>query len=182
MTDRTLFGDRLRRARERSRLTLPDVADRTKLSAARLRSLEEGVCASWPTGVYSRSYVRAYADLVGLDPAETVQEFVELFPQLAWANQDQYAEVAAVRARSRAAASAPLRLLIDEPPLPFWRAWLIRLALVLHRWATRSASPRAGAAGGYDPIDGQAAGEGAYEGMPATALEGAARGVASGSI
>lgn len=180
VTDRTLFGERLRRARERSRLTLPDVAHRTKLSAARLKSLEEGVCAGWPIGVYSRSYVRAYADLVGLDAAETVQEFVALFPQLAWAEQDQHAEVAAVRTRARAAAAAPLRLLIDEPPMPFWRAWLMRLALGLHRWSTGAAMP-APAGAGFDPDDGVPE-EGAYEGMPGSALDGAARGVAGGSI
>ena len=83
MTNRLLFASRLRRARER-RLTLQDLANHTKLSTALFESLEAGTCAGWPVGVYSRAHVRTYAELSGLDADETVKEFVDLFPHLAW--------------------------------------------------------------------------------------------------
>jgi transcriptional regulator with XRE-family HTH domain len=77
------FGQRLRRQRDRRRLTLAEVEARTKVSARLFRSLEEGDCARWPGGIYSRSYVRAYAVAVGMDPEETVAAFTACYPQFA---------------------------------------------------------------------------------------------------
>lgn len=131
MTDRALFGDRLRRARERSKLTLSQIAERTKIGAATLASLEQGECARWPAGVYSRSYVKTYAEAIGVDPAETVADFVVLFPHLAWTDQDRAASVlppSTVKWRS----GEPLRLVLDESPVPLWRQLLADFAWWLH--------------------------------------------------
>lgn len=140
--DPSLFGSRLRSARERRRLTLSDLAHRTKLSASLFASLEEGTCERWPVGVYSRAHVRTYAELVGLDGDETVEEFSALFPHLAWSEQDQSPDVIAalrpVQAAGRVARAAgvgPLRLVFDNRPVPVWREWLTRLAWLLHRLA-----------------------------------------------
>jgi transcriptional regulator with XRE-family HTH domain len=143
--DSSLFGSRLRLARERRRLTLKDLATRTKLSASLFESLEDGTCRGWPVGVYSRAHVRTYAELIGLDGGEVVEEFSTLFPHLAWSEQDQAREVvAALRPSALAPAPrglvvAPLRLVLDEEPLPFWRALLTRIAWVLHRLANGGA-------------------------------------------
>lgn len=140
--DRALFGSRLRLARERSRLTLHDLAKQTKLHASLFQALEEGTCHGWPVGVYSRSHVRTYAELVGLDGGEVVEEFSMLFPHLAWSEQDQAPEVivalrpSALMPAPRRAAVAPLRLQLEEERVPFWRAWLMRAAWLLHRLAT----------------------------------------------
>jgi len=139
--DRALFGSRLRLARERRRLTLRDLEAHTKLHAALFETLEEGTCHGWPVGVYSRSHVRTYAELVGLDGGEVVEEFSALFPNLAWSDQDQAPEVVAALRPSAAAGSrrrvagAPLRLGLAEEPTPFWRLLLTRLAWLLHRLA-----------------------------------------------
>jgi len=77
------FGQKLRREREKKRLTLNQLADRTKVAASLLRSLEAGECTRWPGGIYSRGFMRAYAGAVGLDPEHTVAMFVECYPEFA---------------------------------------------------------------------------------------------------
>jgi hypothetical protein len=146
--DRALFGSRLRLARERRRLTLQDLQAQTKLHALLFETLEEGTCHGWPIGVYSRSHVRTYAELVGLDPGEVVEEFSALFPNLAWSEQDQAPEVvAALRpsgGRSHTPmAVAPLRLGLAEETVPFWRAFLTKLAWLIHRAANGQVTPAA---------------------------------------
>jgi transcriptional regulator with XRE-family HTH domain len=146
VTDPVFFGSRLRRARERRRLTLADLARQTKLSVSLFESLEEGTCERWPVGVYSRAHVRTYAELVGLDGDEIVEEFSALYPHLAWSEQDKVPEVvAALRPAQasggvgRAGAPAPLRLVFDATPVPLWRVWLTRFAWLLHRAANGGA-------------------------------------------
>jgi cytoskeletal protein RodZ len=77
------FGQQLRRQREKSHLTLRQVADQTKVSAGFFQSLESGECARWPGGIYSRGFVRAYAAAIGLDPEQVVTMFGECYPQFA---------------------------------------------------------------------------------------------------
>jgi transcriptional regulator with XRE-family HTH domain len=78
------FGDRLRLAREEKGLSLEAIAQSTKIGASLLASLERGDCSRWPGGVYSRAYVRSYAQAVGLDPKSLSDEFCEQFPTVAW--------------------------------------------------------------------------------------------------
>jgi cytoskeleton protein RodZ len=80
---RQAFGQHLRKHRDRRRLTLAQVAENTKVSASLLRSVEEGGCARWPGGIYSRGFVRAYASAVGLDPEHAVAMFTECYPEFA---------------------------------------------------------------------------------------------------
>ncbi len=76
MTD---FGGKLRRARERRGLSLRQVSAKTKISINALEALERNDISRLPGGIFSRSFVRAYAIEVGLDPDDTVREFLELF-------------------------------------------------------------------------------------------------------
>jgi cytoskeleton protein RodZ len=72
------LGLRLKRAREARGLALKDLAAKTKLSASALEALERCDYARLPGGIFGRSFVRAYATEVGVNPDETVAEFVEL--------------------------------------------------------------------------------------------------------
>lgn len=76
MTD---FGGRLRQARERRGVSLRQIAASTKISVAALEALERNDDSRLPGGIFSRAFVRSYAIEVGLDPAETVREFLESF-------------------------------------------------------------------------------------------------------
>jgi cytoskeleton protein RodZ len=73
------FGARLREARERRGVSLRDIATHTKLSVALLEALERNDTSRLPGGIFARAFVRSYAAEVGLDPEETVREFVARF-------------------------------------------------------------------------------------------------------
>jgi cytoskeletal protein RodZ len=73
------FGGKLRQARERRGISLRQIAASTKISAAALDALERNDLSKLPGGVFSRAFVRSYATEVGLDPDETVREFVAHF-------------------------------------------------------------------------------------------------------
>ena len=74
------FGARLREARERRGLSLREIADATKIAARSLEALEKNDIARLPGGIFSRAFVRAYAAHVGLDPEETISDFMASFP------------------------------------------------------------------------------------------------------
>ena len=75
------FGARLRRERERRHITLAQIADTTKIKASLFQGLERDDVSRWPGGIFRRSFVRAYARAIGLDPEQTCREFVERFPE-----------------------------------------------------------------------------------------------------
>ncbi len=81
MSEKDTFGLRLRRARERSGLSLQAIADHTKVPVTLWHAMERNDFSRWPSGVFARAYVRDFAELVGLDPVETVEEFCRWFPQ-----------------------------------------------------------------------------------------------------
>ena len=74
------FGSRLREARERKGVSLREIANATKISVRALEALERNDISHLPGGIFSRSFVRAYAAEAGLNPDETVDDFVRQFP------------------------------------------------------------------------------------------------------
>jgi len=80
MTPQEGFVSRLRWYRQRNRLTLDQIASETRVQRDLLEAFENNDLSLWPRGLYARAWVRGYAQAVGLDPAETVDEFCRLFP------------------------------------------------------------------------------------------------------
>ena len=74
------FGARLRYERERRQIALRSIAEGTKISAGLLEGLERDDVSRWPSGIFRKSFVRAYAEAIGLDPDPVVREFVERYP------------------------------------------------------------------------------------------------------
>jgi cytoskeletal protein RodZ len=74
------FGPRLRQERERRQISLASIAANTKISRSLLEALERDDLSRWPTGIFRRSFVRSYAQAIGLDPDDVVREFLERFP------------------------------------------------------------------------------------------------------
>jgi transcriptional regulator with XRE-family HTH domain len=74
------FGRRLRSERERRRIALEAIAENTKIGVGLLKGLERDDVSRWPTGIFRRSFLRSYAEAIGLDPEETLREFLERFP------------------------------------------------------------------------------------------------------
>ena len=80
MTPQETFVTRLRRHRERNRISLDEIAAATLVKKELFEALEANDLSAWPKGLYARAWVRTYACAVGLDPIDTVDEFCRLFP------------------------------------------------------------------------------------------------------
>src|SRR5687768_12093764 len=72
-------GATLRRARTRKGLTLDQLARATKISVPALDALENNDFDRLPATIYTRGFLRVYAREVGLDPEETVDDYLEQF-------------------------------------------------------------------------------------------------------
>ena len=74
------FGSRLRHERERRQIALKSIAESTKINIALLTGLERDDVSRWPSGIFRKSFIRSYAEAIGLDPDTTAREFVERYP------------------------------------------------------------------------------------------------------
>lgn len=74
------FGQRLRAAREKRGAALRDISETTKIPVNILQALEGNDVKRLPGGIFTRSFVKAYAVQVGLDPEETLVQFQHAFP------------------------------------------------------------------------------------------------------
>jgi transcriptional regulator with XRE-family HTH domain len=74
------LGRRLRRERERRKIALGSIAENTKISVSFFADLERDDVSRWPSGIFRKSFIRAYAQAIGLDPDEITREFLERFP------------------------------------------------------------------------------------------------------
>jgi cytoskeletal protein RodZ len=59
---------------------LSQLAARTLLSGPVISKIDQGRFAELPGGLYARSYIRAFASAVGLDPEEAVRELADQLP------------------------------------------------------------------------------------------------------
>lgn len=75
------FGTRMKRSREERGVSLRQIADATKISVVALEALERNEISRLPGGIFSRAFVRSYAIEVGLDPEQTVRDFLVQFPE-----------------------------------------------------------------------------------------------------
>lgn len=74
------FGERLRRERERRQIALSSISANTKISAALFEGLERGDVSRWPSGLFRRAFIRAYAEAIGLDSELITREFLIRYP------------------------------------------------------------------------------------------------------
>ena len=116
MTDS--FGARLRAQRERKRIGLTAIANDTKIKASLFDGLERDDVSGWPSGIFRRAFIRAYAEAIGLDPEPVVREFLERFPD---PNDERPAQPAGRDPAAAATArdvnqdgSSELRLTLDD--------------------------------------------------------------------
>jgi hypothetical protein len=111
VSDRRGFGEQMKRHRERCGVTLAQISKSSKVPASLFAGLEAGDCSRWPAGLYARAYIRSYAEAVGINPEETVEEFAAAFGHLV---KSEGADTPALSSRAPGA----LRLSFgDESPL-----------------------------------------------------------------
>lgn len=103
---RLAFCRRLKATRERSGISLHDIAESTKICASHLAALERGDLRYWPKGFFRRAFFRGYVGMIGLPVEETLEVFVQLFPE------DEPAAASGRAPRPAAAVDTP-RLALD---------------------------------------------------------------------
>jgi cytoskeletal protein RodZ len=69
------IGETLREARMRQRLDIADVENRTKIRAKYLRALENEEFGMLPGPTFVKTFLRTYAEMLGLDPHVLVEEY-----------------------------------------------------------------------------------------------------------
>jgi cytoskeleton protein RodZ len=69
------IGETLREARMRQRLDIADVEERTKIRAKYLRALENEEFGMLPGPTFVKTFLRTYAEMLGLDPHVLVEEY-----------------------------------------------------------------------------------------------------------
>ncbi len=152
MTPQEIFVGRLRRHRERNRISLDVISRDTRIKQDLLEALERNDLSEWPRGLYARAWMRAYATAIGVDAAEAVEEFCKLFPQGDRRMQSTIKEIASIIAspseyRDEFAAPVDRRggtLRVDAPqfnmmPKPRWRDAFGQFRRVI---ASRFSAPR----------------------------------------
>jgi transcriptional regulator with XRE-family HTH domain len=65
----------LSRFRQKTGLTLEQIAERTKISMRFLRAIEDGDYEKLPGGIFTTSYLRQYAQAIGFDEAVLISHF-----------------------------------------------------------------------------------------------------------
>jgi hypothetical protein len=101
------FGARLRLQRERQQVALAAIADQTKIKLSLLEGLEHDDVSRWPKGVFRRSYLRAYAQAIGLEPDALVRDFLERYPD---SDEDVPTAIATARGLEAPGRRPPTRL------------------------------------------------------------------------
>ena len=81
MSEQEAFGPNLRRIRVQRGISLDSIAEATKISPDLLVGLESNDLSRWPSGLYARAYIRAYAMHIGVDADAAVNDFCRWFPQ-----------------------------------------------------------------------------------------------------
>jgi transcriptional regulator with XRE-family HTH domain len=74
------FGTRLRLRREEQGIALGVIARDLKIKSSLLEAVERDDVSHWPSGIYRRAFIRAYAQAIGLNPDVVLREFLDLYP------------------------------------------------------------------------------------------------------
>lgn len=61
--------------RERKKISLRDIEDETKISIRFLKAIEDEEFNQLPGGIFSTSYIRQYAAIVGHDETELIEHY-----------------------------------------------------------------------------------------------------------
>src|SRR6266568_8366508 len=70
------FGENLRREREMRGVTLEEISEATRIRMDFLKALEDEEFWKLPGGVFRRSFIRAYAQYLGLDEERILAEYL----------------------------------------------------------------------------------------------------------
>lgn len=87
------IGERLKEAREARNLSLEELQEMTKIQKRYLQAIEEGNLQILPGKFYARAFMKEYANAVGLDPDELLEEHKEEVPKTEEPSEEQYSRI-----------------------------------------------------------------------------------------
>lgn len=87
------IGERLKEARLQKDISLDHMQETTKIQKRYLVAIEEGKFDILPGQFYARAFIKEYANAVGIDPNELLEEFKEEVPQTEETNTAQYTRI-----------------------------------------------------------------------------------------
>ncbi len=133
MVESAIFGETLRLAREERGLPLDAVASATRIARHHLAALERGDLEALPTGPFGRSYLRSYAEFLGIDPEPILASYrlTETDKRLGQAERSERA----IRELSRLLEKRPERKRFRLGPVLF--ALVTGSALLTAVWVSR---------------------------------------------
>jgi cytoskeleton protein RodZ len=129
------IGSTLREARLRRRLDITDLETQTKIRAKYLRALENEEWDLLPGPAYVKTFLRTYAETLGLDARVLVEEYKLRFENLSDIERQPIAPTRATTGRYARKPSAPPRQLV---------VGVVVVALLAALWALGSAGGEEG--------------------------------------
>jgi flagellar biosynthesis protein FlhG len=79
LSQQEITGKELKKLREQIGLSLPEIAEKTRISISYLLYLEEDNLRSLPPETYLRSYLTQYVSVLGLDPKQVSDRYFAYF-------------------------------------------------------------------------------------------------------
>ena len=79
--DATTLGGRLRAARMASGMSFAELSTKTRVNTRFLKAIEQGDQSLLPSRIFTMGYVRIYAQVLGLDELEAVEQYKAEFPE-----------------------------------------------------------------------------------------------------
>jgi cytoskeletal protein RodZ len=160
------IGSTLREARMRARMDITDLETQTKIRAKYLRALENEEWELLPGPAYVKTFLRTYAEALGLDARVLVEEYKLRFENLSDIEQQPIAPTRATTGRYARRPTAPPRGLVAGVVVVALVAALVALGSTGDEGADQSAgqatAPQDANGGGEEEPEGEA-GEGGDE-------------------
>ncbi|SEQ56228.1 protein RodZ, contains Xre-like HTH and DUF4115 domains [Virgibacillus subterraneus] len=87
------IGLRLKEAREEKKISLESLQETTKIQKRYLEAIEQGNFHILPGKFYARAFIKEYANAVGLDSTELLEEYKDEIPQTEAESSTQYTQI-----------------------------------------------------------------------------------------
>ncbi len=101
------IGSRLKEAREEKQISLESLQETTKIQKRYLDAIEQGNFHILPGKFYARAFIKEYANAVGLDSTELLEEYKDEIPQTEAESSTQYTQIHRSRKDNNPTKSSP---------------------------------------------------------------------------
>ncbi|MDX1582568.1 MAG: helix-turn-helix domain-containing protein [Thermoanaerobaculia bacterium] len=81
-TGEASFGEELRREREMREISIREISDSTKISSRFLEAIEAGDLSALPAPVFTRGFIREYANYLGVEGEDIVDRYMGVVAQV----------------------------------------------------------------------------------------------------